>query len=107
VPALRRALGGSSAALGLVLAEPGDYPPAEVADALAVPVLGVLPADKHAAAVLAGRLSIRRGLSRLPLMRAARTLAGRLAATSDGSGLPGPAPAPALAAPGAGAGSAR
>lgn len=106
VAALRRVLGSSSVTVGLVLTGPGDYPPTEVADVLAVPVLGVLPADKHSAAALAGQLSIRRGLSRLPLMRAARTLADRLESIVDGRGPRGSAPAQAAAAPGPTAGGA-
>jgi MinD-like ATPase involved in chromosome partitioning or flagellar assembly len=79
VTTLRRAWGSSPPArVGLVLAPGGSYPPAEVGQALDVPVLGVLPDDKHTAATLAGRVTIRRGLSRLPLMRAARTLADHL-----------------------------
>lgn len=64
-----------SARLGVVLVGDGDYPPAEIADALAVEVLGVLPADSHGAGLLAGQAASLRTLGRLALLRSARSLA--------------------------------
>jgi MinD-like ATPase involved in chromosome partitioning or flagellar assembly len=75
VAALREA----SRALGVVLVGDGPYRPAEVARALAVEVLGTLPLDRHGADLLAGAAAGMPGLRRTRLLRAARTLAGRLA----------------------------
>ncbi|OJF10767.1 hypothetical protein [Couchioplanes caeruleus] len=78
--------------LVVLLAPGGVYPAAEVADVLsthvaeelardpnAVSVLGPLPADRKAAAVLGGELVAGRRWRRLPLMRAYAGLLGDLA----------------------------
>ncbi len=67
-----------SRALGVVLVGDGPYPPAEVARALAVEVLGTLPADRHGARLLGGTAAGMPGLRRTRLLRAARTLADDL-----------------------------
>ena len=68
--------GRGVARLGLLVVGDGPYPPGEVAKALDSPVLGVLPADRAAAAALAaGQVPWRS-----PLLRAARDLAAELAA---------------------------
>ncbi len=76
------ALRATVAALGLVLVDDGFYPPREIAEALEVPVVGVLPKDPRGAAVLSNQVGHRRGVARLPLLRAAGDLAGRLAAAT-------------------------
>ena len=62
----------------LVLVGDGPYPPAEVADALSVPVLGTLPWDPPGTVAAVAEAVSHRGLARSPLLRAARTLAERL-----------------------------
>jgi hypothetical protein len=76
LPALREL----AADLRLLLCGEADWPPAEVAASLRVPVAGVLPVDSHGAGVLSGRSVPRRGWAsagwtRLPLLRACRSLA--------------------------------
>lgn len=66
------------------------YPPGEIEATLRTPVLGTLPRDEHAAAVLAGRASTHRGLERTALARAAHALGNALdhgAATTPGRAL--------------------
>jgi hypothetical protein len=65
-------------AVGLVLNGPG-YPAAAVEDSQQTPVLITLPHNKACAGVLAGTLTMRRGLDRTPLARAARTLGRTIA----------------------------
>jgi hypothetical protein len=60
-------------AVGLVLTGPG-YPASAVEDSQQTPVLITLPYDKACAGVLCGSLTMRRGLDRTALARAARTL---------------------------------
>lgn len=62
----------------LVLVGDGSYPPAEVADALSVPVAGTLPWDPSGAVTAVAEAVSHRGLARSPLLRAARTLAERI-----------------------------
>ena len=64
----------------LVLVGDGPYPPAEVADALSISVLGMLPWDPPGASAAVSEAVSHRGLARSPLLRAARTLAERLTA---------------------------
>lgn len=91
---LTQHLGRWSAAgwpVGVVLAGVGPYRARDVADGLGVPVLGVLPEDRRAAATLADGGSAR-VLARSPLARAVRTLADTLTdAASDAAGLRGDA----------------
>jgi len=76
---------------GLVLVGRSGYPPAEVAEALGVPVLGSLPDDPAAVENLPVGGS--RTLSRSLLLRHARTLAGDLlAAVAAAPVAPGGAP---------------
>lgn len=63
----------------LVLVGDGPYPPAEVADALSIAVAGILPWDPSGAVAAVTEAVSHRGLARSPLLRAARTLAERLA----------------------------
>lgn len=79
LPALRRLAGK----VRLVLCGETGWPAGEVGRQLGVPVAGVLPVDRHGAAVLSGRSVPRRGWAstgwtRLPLLRAYRGLAARL-----------------------------
>jgi len=64
--------------LGLVVCGPGPYRPAEIGRVIGLPVLAVLPADPAAAAVLSDGLPAGPGLSRRPLLRAARSAAHQL-----------------------------
>ena len=66
--------------MGLVLVGDGPYPDDEVAGALGIEVLGRLPWDPQAAELLASLPGSDRQLRLSPLVRAARTLADRLAA---------------------------
>ena len=75
--------------------DPG-YPAQEIAQALGARVLGSVPADPRSAAALsAGASTPGRKARRLPLVQAARTLAGALAAALPA---PGPAAGPPAAA---------
>lgn len=65
-------------AVGLVLAGPG-YPASAVEESQQSPVLITLPYDKACAGVLSGTLTMRRGLERTALARAARTLGRTIA----------------------------
>ncbi len=69
-----------SAQLGLVVIGDGAYPPAEIAGALEVEVLGALPGDAHGAGMLAGEAASPRTLRRLALLRSARSLAETICA---------------------------
>lgn len=82
------ALAGSLDRLGLLLVGEKGHSPKEIATALAVPVLAVLPADEKTAAVLSDGAGLRTGLAGRPLMRAARQ-AGRALLTA---GRPAPVP---------------
>jgi hypothetical protein len=67
----------------LLLAGDGPYHPTEIATAVGVPVLGVLPHDPRGAAALAGAPSTRAPLWRLPLVAAAGRVAAALARELD------------------------
>jgi hypothetical protein len=69
--------------LGLVVVGDGRYPDGEIAEALGVEVLARLPWDPDAAQALVSAPASARELRMAPLVRAARTLAGRLAAGMD------------------------
>jgi cellulose biosynthesis protein BcsQ len=101
-------------ALGLVLIGPGEFPASEISDTLELPVVAQLPKDPHGAQVLL-TAGFGKGSTRLPLARAARSLADRLAASPSytavhphGQGQQiqaaggGDAPRPLPAGPGAG-----
>ena len=68
--------------LGVVLVGDGPYSDNEVGDALGMEVLARLPWDPSAAAALVGAPASARQLRVAPLVRAARSLAGRLGAES-------------------------
>jgi len=68
-------IGGWSGRVGLVLRAAPGYAAADVSEALSVPVTVTVPDDPRGAAVLSGQATSRRGLSRLPLLRAAGALA--------------------------------
>ena len=68
-----------SGRVGLVLVGDGPYPDAEIAEALGVEVLARLPWDPEAAGALVSVPASARELRLSPLVRAARSLAGRLA----------------------------
>jgi hypothetical protein len=84
-------------ALALVVVGAGPYPPGEVAGALGVQVVGVLPADPRGAGLLGGVPAGGAGLRRAPVVRAARTLTDALIPrlTPPPNPAPGPGPAPA------------
>jgi hypothetical protein len=72
----------------------GPYPDGEIADALGVEVLARLPWDPDAASGLVSVAASSRELRLAPLVRAARTLADRLATELSGTALTGTARAP-------------
>ena len=65
---------------GLVVVGDGPYPDAEIAEALDVEVLSRLPWDPRGAAAIVSTPASSREVRLVPLVRAARTLADRLAA---------------------------
>ena len=76
---LRQELGDLEKVAALVIGD-GPYSAGEVASALQLPLAGALPDDRPAAEVLSdGALSSPKTLRRAALMRAASSLAGRLA----------------------------
>jgi hypothetical protein len=77
--------------LGLVTVGDGPYPDSEIADALGLPVLVRLPWDPDAASGLVSVPASSRELRLAPLVRAARTLADRLATELSGTALTGTA----------------
>ena len=86
LPALR-ALSGD---VRLLLRGNDGWPPDEVAASLGVPVVGTLPTDHDGASVLSGRSVPRRGWAstawtRLPLLRACRSLVAALSESRPGS----------------------
>jgi hypothetical protein len=101
------AIADDSSRLGLILVGPGDYPAGEVAAALRLELLGVLPRDPRGAAWLSGAPVKGWALRRAALVRAAwplaRTLATRLPEAPDqaparpAQRVPGTAAAPAPA----------
>lgn len=91
LPALQQRLAGEGRCgprLRLLVVGAGPYPAAEVAAALGLPLLGVLPDDRSAAAALAAGGG--RGLARSRLWRALSRLAHDIvsenAASADGTG---------------------
>lgn len=79
---LRQEVGDLEKAAALVVGA-GPYSASEVAAALQLPLAGVLPYDRTAAEVLSdGALSSPKALRRAALMRAASSLAGKLAGCS-------------------------
>jgi hypothetical protein len=97
--------------LGLVTVGDGPYPDGEIADALGVEVLARLPWDPDAANALVSVAASSRELRLAPLVRAARTLADRLATeltdTAPAGTARAPEPSNTEKVPGAGSGSLR
>jgi hypothetical protein len=93
VPALRQV----GARLAVVLIGKGAYPPAEVAEALGVEVLGTLPFDPQGAAALGGAPTTKAVLRRSPLLRQAQGLVppllGRLPPVTERRATPSTTPA--------------
>lgn len=81
LPARLRSLRATPGRVGLLLVGDRPYPPAEVAAALDVEVVGELVDDQRGAAALNG--DTRQDLARSPLLRSARDLADVLATWSD------------------------
>lgn len=75
LPALRRAVD-----VGLVMVGQGPYSAEDVGAEFGVDVLGVLPEDRRAAAMLTAHGGSSRGLARTPLARAARSVADAMVA---------------------------
>ena len=75
--------------LGLVTVGDGPYPDSEIADALGLEVLARLPWDSDAASALVSVPASSRELRLAPLVRAARTLADRLATELSDTALAG------------------
>ena len=69
--------------LGLVVTGSGPYPPDEIADALAIPVIGNLPTDALGVRALVTDGAPRGLRARCPLLRSARSLADRLIGESS------------------------
>lgn len=84
--------------LAAVLIGKGAYPPAEVASALGVEVIGELPFDPQGAAILGGAPATKSALRRSPLLRQARGLVplllGRLPISDDQRERPSKTPEP-------------
>jgi MinD-like ATPase involved in chromosome partitioning or flagellar assembly len=77
---LQSRLGDLGSAGLLVVDEAGPYDPRAIAQELEIPLFGVLPADRAAAAVLSdGAAPGFRGIQRSRLLKAARSLARQLA----------------------------
>ena len=77
----------------LVLVGEGPWSPREISTTLGLPVVGCLPVDPRGAGVLSGRLKPRKGWQSaawtgLPLIRACRGLAGRLASSPQRVAVP-------------------
>ncbi len=90
-------LPGMRASVRLVLAGPLPCPAREIADAVGLPVVGLLPDDRRGAAVLAGRAKPGWGWTRLELLRAARAIALSLhSETPEGAAVAGRHAAPAV-----------
>lgn len=90
LPARLRGLRATAARVGLLLVGNQPYPPAEVAAALDVEVVGVLADDPRGAAALNGEGPGR--LARSPLLRSARDVADLLVAWSTPPVAARPAP---------------
>jgi MinD-like ATPase involved in chromosome partitioning or flagellar assembly len=78
-------LSASGAQVRLLLVGDKPYPPDEVTQALAVPILGVLPVDPTAAAILNGLGGRRTRLERSPLLRHALDIVEALATDPAGA----------------------
>ncbi|MBV8160160.1 MAG: carbon monoxide dehydrogenase maturation protein [Acidimicrobiia bacterium] len=78
----RLAAPASGAPAGIVLVGERPYSAAEVEAAVGVKVVGVLPHDHRAAAMLNGEPGSRAALNRSPLVRAARQVAATVAAVA-------------------------
>ncbi|MCU4187350.1 hypothetical protein K6U06_23510 [Acidiferrimicrobium sp. IK] len=74
-----------SGRVGLVLVGDGPYPDAEITEALGVEVLGRLPWDPEAAGALVSVPASAREVRLSPLVRAARSMADRLASELTGA----------------------
>lgn len=99
-------LPGMRASVRLVLVGQPPCPVEEIASVVGLPVAAVLPEDRRAAAVLAGRAQPRWGWTRLELLRAARALALSLRTEPARPAAPvfrGPATTPTRSRPAAGA----
>ena len=73
----------------LVVDDAGPYDPRAIAAELAVALVGVLPADRAAAAVLSdGAAAGIRGIQRSRLLKAGRSLSGQLANTTRAGAAP-------------------
>lgn len=81
LPVLRR----TTPAVGLVLIGRGSYSAADISTELGVEVLGGLPEDRRAIAMLTARGGSARGLGRTPLARSVRSLADELVARTPPS----------------------
>lgn len=68
--------------LAVLLAGKGPYGPGEVTEAVDAEVIGTLPWDPTGAALLSGQAGSPRGLTRAPLMRAARGVASAVVDSS-------------------------
>lgn len=77
--------------LGLVVIGESPYPPDEAAQGAGIPLLGVLPDDPRAAAILAGGAGSSRRLRRGLLWRSLADLAARLDAMAGQPDAPAPA----------------
>jgi hypothetical protein len=84
VEMLTQLLGGSGRVALLLIGE-GTHPPREISRALSVPVVGSLPYDAKAAAVLSDGVGSRRGLQARPLIRAAGPAGRALRDAAPGS----------------------
>lgn len=94
--------GGSGPLAALIVGPNEPYGEREIAEALGVPIIGSLPHDPRAAAVLSDGAPAGRMFTQSALLRAARTAAHRLAEFGAGREArlaPPPAPRPAQASP--------
>ena len=71
----------------LVIGENRPYSAGEIAEAIGLPVLGVLPHDPRSAAVFSSGAPAGRRLSQAPLLRAAHSLATRLLEPNSAAGV--------------------
>ncbi|MFL6094447.1 MAG: hypothetical protein ACJ71Y_03260 [Blastococcus sp.] len=92
---------GDAGMLVTLVIGPGEpYGEREISEALGVPVVGSLPRDRKAAAVLSDGAPAGRLFAQSPLLRAARTVATRLVESAEAHEsrlTPPPAPVPAPA----------
>ncbi len=90
-------LAGGLDRVGLLLVGEKGHSPKEIATALAVPVLAVMPADERTAALLSDGAGRRTGLAGRPLMRAAQQASRALLTAGQQAAVPGPEVAAARA----------